>query len=312
MIFIKPYTYADRDVWNDFNCKAKNGLFLFHRNYMDYHANRFTDSSLMVYYGNKLAALLPANREERVLYSHKGLTFGGVISDRRMSAGMMLEVFTALIDWLRENEFEKLAYKAIPYIFHSVPAQEDLYAIYIFNGKLIRRDLSSVIDMANRLPLSKGRKQGLKKAIKTQLIVQQVTDYPSFMALVEQVISKHGVKPTHTIQEMELLANRFPENIKLFCSLDNKNKLLAGTIVYEYGNVAHTQYMASSDEGKMCGALDFLINTLIEEIYKDNTYFSFGISTEQEGRYLNQGLLAQKNMFGARAIVHDWYEIPVH
>jgi len=85
--------------------------------------------------------------------------------------------------------------------------------------------------------------------------------------------------------------------------------LLAGALVYDFGHVAHTQYLASSDEGREFGALDFLLANLLDTVYANRRYFSFGISTEQEGRYLNEGLIFQKEGFGGRAVVHDFYEL---
>ena len=79
MIEIHRYTAAYHRDWNDFVSESSNGTFLFLREYMEYHADRFTDYSLLVYEGNKLLALLPANRSGDVLYSHAGLTYGGLI-----------------------------------------------------------------------------------------------------------------------------------------------------------------------------------------------------------------------------------------
>ena len=69
--------------------------------------------------------------------------------------------------------------------------------------------------------------------------------------------------------------------------------------------------MASSAIGKEIGALDFVLNDLIKNIYRDYKYFDFGISNENNGQFLNEGLIAQKEGFGARAICHDFYKIKV-
>lgn len=69
--------------------------------------------------------------------------------------------------------------------------------------------------------------------------------------------------------------------------------------------------MASTPKGKEIGALDLLIHQLMSDYFKDKRYFNFGISTEDSGKYLNEGLLSQKNGFGARSTVHDFYEINI-
>lgn len=136
MISIIPYITNKKDTWNNFNKDAKNGLFMFDRNYMDYHSDRFMDNSLMFYEDEKLIALLPCNVVENILYSHQGLTFGGFIVDENMKQGKMLECFEVLKEYMKENNFKKLIYKSTPYIYHKIPAQEDLYALFRSKAEL--------------------------------------------------------------------------------------------------------------------------------------------------------------------------------
>ena len=88
---ILPYSVNKRDVWNSFVDESKQGTFLFNRNFMDYHADRFFDCSLLVYDDDNeesigddscLLALFPANwvEEEKTVYSHQGLTYGGLLT----------------------------------------------------------------------------------------------------------------------------------------------------------------------------------------------------------------------------------------
>lgn len=124
-----------------------------------------------------------------------------------------------------------------------------------------------------------------------------------------EILSKyHSTIAVHTAEELKLLAGRFPENIKLYTG-ELDGKILAGAVVFENGETVHTQYLANSDEGRQVGALDCVIDFLLNEVYADKKYFDFGISNENAGKYLNRGLIAQKEGFGARAVVHDFYEL---
>lgn len=49
MLCLESYTQNDKPLWNAFNAESKNGLFMFDRDYMDYHSDRFVDNSLMFY-----------------------------------------------------------------------------------------------------------------------------------------------------------------------------------------------------------------------------------------------------------------------
>lgn len=231
------------------------------------------------------------------------------MTDERMKAGLMLEVFEALKSFLREMGATKLVYKAVPHIYHRYPAEEDLYGLFRSDARLVRRDISSAIANDYRLPLSKGRKYAVKQARKVGLIFRKSHDFRSFMNIEEDILAKkYNTKPTHSTLEIETLAARFPENIKLFGAFDH-DVMTAGVIVYEHRRVAHTQYIATTDQGKISGALDLIVDNLVNEVYNGKEYFDFGISTESLGTVLNLGLIENKQSYGARAIAHDFYEL---
>jgi len=295
--------------WDKFISNSKNGVFLFYRDYMEYHTDRFIDFSLLFYDENRLIGVLPANRRGEKIISHGGLTFGGIVTDSRMRTAKMLEIFEALKLYLPSQGVCNLIYKAIPYIYSDMPAEEDLYALHYIGAKLYRRDVSSSIDMRyNLLGFSKGRKWLISRAKKLNLLVKQAKDFKAFMAIEENnLMMRHNVKPVHTANEIELLAGRFPENIKLFASYKD-DIMMGGVIIYESRHVAHAQYIAATEEGKEMGATDIIMNYLINEYYTEKRYFDFGISTENEGRYLNVGLIENKESYGARAVIYDFYE----
>ena len=309
------YDESHKEEWNAFVAASKNGTFLFDRGYMDYHSDRFRDCSLMFYKHGKLLAMLPANwrEDEGTVQSHGGLTYGGLIVPKDMIAVDALEVFSCAIDWMkRELGAHRWLYKPIPYIYSKLPAEEDLYALFRSGGKLKERGVSSVIDFSNRLPMRQSRKNGLAKARKAGLVVDDgnmTSDLEAFWNILAGILmDKHRKKPVHTVAELQLLAGRFPGQIKLHVVRDG-GEVVAGALVYDMGHVVHTQYLASSDSGKRNGALDLLLKTLISEVYADRTYFDFGVSTENGGSYLNEGLIFQKEGFGARSVVYDTYEM---
>lgn len=306
------YTPEMAQRWDSFVDTSKNATFLFKRAYMNYHSDRFFDHGLLFEDSkNNLVGIMPANQKNDSLFSHEGLTFGGILSAPSMTTPIMIEVFDALHYYARENEIKFIVYKTIPYIYSQIPAQEDLYALFRHNAVLSRRDVLSVIKQSNRLPFQTRRNRKIKQARKEGLVVKRTENYELFWAMLEKnLLNSHAVAPVHNIAEIKLLASRFPENIKLFCCND-RNTMLAGTVVYLSANVAHIQYMASSEEGKKIGALDLLLAELIENIYASKRYFDFGISTENDGRKLNLGLVDQKEGFGARAIAHDQYRMVV-
>lgn len=310
MVEIKLYTSEMSNEWNRFVDDSKNATFLHRREYMDYHSDRFQDCSLMAYSKGKLIAILPANRVENTLYSHQGLTYGGwLIPIKHFSIINMLEVFDAMKSFLKSIDITELIYKAIPHIYHTYPAEEDLYAIFLHGGELIETQISTTIEIENSYSFNSNSLRAITKAKNHNITVSESYDFKTYWDILSNVLKlKHDTKPVHSLEEIEMLAERFPNNIKLYTASQD-NKMLAGVVIYESSTVAHAQYIASADEGRNKGALALLFSHLIENVYADKKYFDFGTSNEDHGRYLNEGLVMQKTGFGGRAIVHNIYKI---
>lgn len=309
MVVCEFYSAEHKAIWDRFVAEAKTPLFMFKRDFMEYHADRFVDASIMFYEGDTLIAVMPASQKADTLSSHGGLTYGGLLLSQKVKAGAVLDCFEALKGFSAQHGFEKLIYKAVPYIFARHGAQEDLYGLFRIDARLSRRDLSSVIYLNDRMKLSKGRKWLIARAKKNNLVAAPSADWEGFLGLLSGALEKHDAVPVHTAPELIHLSSLFPEQISLMAVV-HEEKMLAGALLFKFENVVHTQYLATSEEGKELGALDCLIESCIQKSQSDGfDYFSFGISTEDQGRYLNTGLIAQKESFGARGLTIDSYEV---
>lgn len=306
---IRRYRREDKELWNSFVSKARNATFLFDRNYMDYHADRFDDNSFMFYHKGKLKAVLPANVAGDTLYSHQGLTYGGLLLDKKATVEDVLECFDSLNSWLRENGISKVVYKALPWIYQQYPSEEDLYVLtWKCKAQLISRDISSSIVIDNKLKFAESRKSGIRKALSLNIEVGESNDVDGFWHVLEDNLgNRYNAKPVHTANEMKLLMSRFPNNIRLYVAKMN-GEIVGGTLIYVTPQVVHTQYISASVEGKKHGALDLLFDYIINKVYANCRYFDFGKSTEQGGAYLNEPLIFQKEGFGGRGVCYDWYQ----
>ena len=309
MFEVRRYTPDKANEWNRFVTASKNGTFLFDRQFMDYHADRFTDCSLMFYRDNALYALLPANVKGDVLTSHGGLTYGGLVMSSRCSAKGVQEVFAAMNTYLSGMGVRRVVYKAIPWIYHQLPAEEDLYALTsISHATLIIRDISSAVIGDRPVKFSESRKSGLRKALRMGLTVRESEDFATFWQILNaNLTAKYGVRPVHSVSELELLHGHFPQGIRLYMVYDGETPL-GGTLLFLTPQVLHTQYISATAEGKAHGAIDLLFNHLINEVYTDYRYIDFGKSTVSDSADLNEQLIFQKEGFGARAVCYDTYE----
>lgn len=302
------YDSSMADEWNDFVARSKNGNFLLDRRYMDYHSDRFDDFSMVITDRGRIRSLLPANRSGDTLYSHQGLTYGGLIMSDDTRSSEVLTAFDLINDLCRRAGISTVVYRPAPYIYARVPAEEDLYALFARCGAaLTARSVSTTINRAHPLRFSTLRRRSVNKAVREGIEVVESDDFAPFWHILNANLNERfGVKAVHSLDEIHLLHNRFPQNIRLFTAMLD-GECLAGTVMYLAPTVAHTQYIAASPEGKKRGALDIVMDRLINDVYVDRPYFDFGISTEDGGRSLNSGLIAQKEGFGGRAVCYDTY-----
>ena len=313
MIEIMRYEGSMAARWDELVSSSRNGTFLHQRGYMDYHSDRFTDCSLVALREGKPCALLPACIDGDVLYSHRGLTYGGwLVPLKHFDATVMIEVMDAAVEWMGTHGIKRLVYKPVPHIYHRYPCEEDLYALFRHHAALVETNISTTIDLTCPLPLDRGNKSGANAARKAGIQVGPSDDWEGYWQLLSSLLdARYSTRPVHTLEEMRLLVSRFPDNIRLYtATLDGE--LLAGVVMYLSSPVAHCQYIGASPLGKDSKALtllfDYLIGLHTELGYR---YFDFGISNEDHGKYLNEGLVRQKSRLGGRGIVYNVFEINI-
>lgn len=298
------------DVWNNFIQNSKNATFLFHRNFMEYHAHRFTDFSLMVFKKSKLVALLPANFYSNTVYSHQGLTYGGLVLKNDMKFSEVLEVFSSLLSFLNNENISFLEIKLMPSMYCSLPSDELSYLLFLLQAELIKKENLSVVNQSYKIAISNNRLEGVKRGIKHNLKIEESNNFDGFWntILIPNLNKKHGVMPVHSLNEIKQLHNKFPDNIKQY-NVYHEGNLVAGTTMFITKNVAHCQYISGNQDKNILGSLDFLFEKLVNEVFADKLFFDFGSSNENNGRTINKGLQFWKEGFGARTVVQEFFKV---
>ncbi|MEW5676008.1 GNAT family N-acetyltransferase [Flavobacterium enshiense] len=307
---VRRYQKADYALWNDFVSHAKNATFLFYRDFMEYHSDRFEDFSLLIFEDEKLLAVLPANISKGVLYSHQGLTYGGLLVSEKAKLKQSLWVFKSLMQFLHEEGIPTLHLKELPFFYTSKFSDELKYLFFLTEARLYRRDVLSVLDLSGEIKLSKDRKEGIKRGLKNGLEVNETDDFTEFWndVLIPNLSQKHKVSPVHSLEEIIFLKLKFPKNIRQF-NVYHEGKIVGGTTIFETDCVAHSQYISSNTAKNELGSLDFLHYKLISEVFASKKYFDFGISNENQGKNINLGLLYWKETFGSGLVTQDFYAV---
>ncbi len=316
-VIIRLYQPAEHEIWNSFLLQSNTPLFLFHRQFMTYHQHRFADHSLLFYtHKNELIALLPANlvqnNQEKYLYTHQGLTFGGFITKTTCSFVTQQQLWQNLQQYCHEQGICKIVYKTVPSFLQVCPSATDEFLLQTQPKITCQIDLNSILPLqANQSWVALQNKwqqrkfRNLRKAIDAKLEIQLTnTVYEQFWELLtSNLASRFGVQPTHSWVEVANLATIFPSKIFLF-TVWRSATLVAGTVLFDYGQTLHAQYIAANAEGKSCGAIDFLFAYLLEKYWQNYSYFSFGISNTRHPLTMNTGLLEWKQGWGTHLVAH--------
>ena len=297
-------------AWDSFLKDSQCPLFFFYRDFMAYHHDRFTDASTLLWEDQRLIGIVPASVKSETLVSHGGLTYGGILlnSQRHSKLQEALKAFAHL--WLSKG-LTSFVLKKPPFFFSQSESQDDIFELWRAGATLIKRDLTTFVDLED-FNYSKGRKSSVKKGKMLGVEIDRgTTNLQEFYLLLESVLHNgHGVKPTHSENEIALLMERFPQHIQLK-SARWKDKMAAAALVFHFGDVIHTQYLCASHEGREACALDVLIDSLLNENKGQKKFLSFGISTEDGGKTLNDGLLLQKESFGGKNCCIDTYQVEI-
>ncbi|MDE6120294.1 MAG: GNAT family N-acetyltransferase [Muribaculaceae bacterium] len=311
MISIELYESGCAAEWDELVDASRNGTFLHKRAYMDYHSDRFDDCSLLARDGRgRLVAALPAHRNGNVLASHRGLTYGGWIMTAKADMEAMMEIWASASAMARQMGFGEILYRPVPHIYHRYPAEEDIYALWRAGGVLDTVLVSSVVDLQAPLGFDMSYRQSVRKAAAKGVEVGPSSDFAGFWQLLsDNLMATHNAKPVHTLDEIMLLHDRFPDNIFLYTA-QNEGELLAGVVVYDTHTVAHSQYASASPAGKQCRVMPMLYEHIMRDAAsRGKRFFDFGTSCEDSGHVLNTGLIRQKASFGARAVAYQSYKI---
>lgn len=307
---IKLYQSQLKENWNTFLLESNQQTFLFQREFMDYHSDRFHDFSLMIYHNNNLVALLPANKVDNKVYSHQGLTYGGLIYSGLLDVTDLSNLFQLIIGFLKEEGVLELNLKCLPE-FQSENSSMVNNVLTSLNAKLFRSDKVLAIDYNEPFTIHKSKLKNYRKNQNKGFKIEETGDFSLFWnsVLKPRLKEKHNTSPVHTLQEIELLKARFPNNIKQF-NIYLEDEILAGITIFDKGKIVKSQYGATTFKGERTRALEFLFLFLIYH-YKDSgkAYFSMGTVREDNQLGYNPGLLRQKEELGCKVYHQNFFRL---
>lgn len=306
---VKKYTKEYYSLWNDFVAHAKNATFLFHRDFMEYHSDRFEDYSLLVFDEKEnLKAILPANRVGETVYSHQGLTYGGLVLEKNVKLLEVDSFFGIIMQFLKKEKISILFYKPINSFYQTNKSDEYLFTFFKHKAELVKRELNFCIPFREEFKMSKSKLKHYKKNV--DLEIKKTTNFSDFWQKVLQprLALKHNTKPVHSLEEITLLGKIFPNNIEQYNAYYG-DEIIAGITIFKSGKVIKSQYGATTNLGEKLRALDFLYFRLIEQYKEEFDFFDMGTCTEKNTLGYNIGLITQKEELGCSFFNQDTYRV---
>ncbi|MCP2027243.1 hypothetical protein L1276_002400 [Flavobacterium sp. HSC-32F16] len=310
---VKKYDQNDYKIWNDFVSQAKNATFLFHRDFMEYHNDRFQDFSLLIFEEEKLKAILPANKSGNSIYSHQGLTYGGLVFLRKLNGEKAALILDAVLAFLKENNIETFYYKPIPSFYFPDGNQEIDFFLLKRGAVVERKEMNLAVNLNLPLKISKSKLKHFRRIENLDLDIIEEDNFGPFWTevLEPRLIEKFNAKPVHSKDEITLLKSRFPQYIKQYSVYQN-DEIIAGITLFETKNVVKSQYGAITKNGEEVRALDFLFINLIHKYKrKGKHFFDMGIVNEDNELGYHPGLLKQKEELGCTVYNQDFYKLDI-
>ena len=312
---VRSYEPGLAGIWDDLIGRSCNGTMLHTRRFISYHGDRFRDRSLVLEdRRGRVVGVFPAAEDPsdpEVIVSHPGLTYGGLVHDGSVRGASMIGALEEIASCYRGLGYGGLRYKAVPAIYHVAPADDDLYALFRLGARRYRCDLSAAIDLPHRGRVSQLRVRSRKRAEAAGVSGDEGwAEVAGFWRILEcHLDSRYGVSPVHSLEEINLLHDRFPDEIILIAGKIGE-VLLGGTVLFLAGPVLHMQYTATTEEGRVKFVTDLVMEQAIDLGRQLGCrFFDFGTSTVDQGWSLNQGLYQFKVSFGAGGVVYEHYEL---
>lgn len=308
---VLKYTIEYKEKWDAFVDLAKNATFLFKRDFMEYHKDRFEDHSLLVFdKKDNLKAIIPANIVDKTVYSHQGLTYGGVLIQKGIKFSDYTTIIQEVLSFLEKDCVSNFVIKIPPSIYSNKNNEEISAVIHVLEGNLIRSEISLAVNLNNPVGFSSSKRQSISNSKRHDLTIIETDSFSEFWddVLTPNLENKFNERPVHSLADISLLKKNFPQNLKQFNVYKDK-QIIAGVTLFETKNVVHSQYSSGVREFNSLRGLDFLLNFLITERYKHKEYFSFGTSTQNNKLQINQGLFSWKQSFGSDIILQETYSL---
>ncbi|MCK4505070.1 MAG: GNAT family N-acetyltransferase [Candidatus Aegiribacteria sp.] len=316
MITIRPAEKCDREKWTDFVLRSNNGTVFHLPDFLDYHPEgRFQNHHLIAESGSEIVSIIPgalSEREDGVWFrSYPGSSYGGPVTNDSLGLRKLEELIDALESYCGSHGWTGIEMTPPPIIYYRRPHNYLEFVLVKRGFKYRRRELTAVIDLTRlgeelNLGFRSSALRGVRKALKSGVTVEENFDFSLFYPVLESNLQqRHGVKPTHTLPELELLGSLLgSDRIKQFIAL-KEGKILGGMVMFHCNPRVTLAFYISHDQEYQAFRPVNLVYMDVIRWAKQRGYHYMDLGTFTLDMDVNYGLCRFKESFSARGIFRN-------
>lgn len=314
-ISIEPYHQPFAEEWDNFVWQANNGNIFHTRRFLSYHPpERFEDHSLIFKKEQRVIALFPATiryeQHRRILTSHRGASYGGLVTNFHVGIRETFDIVAALIQYAQDHQFQGIDLTPPPIVYYKRPSHYVDFALVKNGFGYKKREISSVIPLTFSETevlntFSAESRRAVRRGVKLGVEVRECEEYAAFYQILKRNLKmRHNVTPTHSLDELLLLKRIFPERIKLFGAFA-EGRMVAGVVMFTCNpQVVLAFYISHNEDFQQYRGVNCLFFEIIKWAIREKyAYLDFGIFTVNMDP--NWGLGRFKESFGAQGIFRD-------
>jgi len=322
-IRIEPHTPAHKDTWEAFIESSRNGTLFHTRRFLAYHPEgTFSDASLLFYKDDHLVAVLSAALIEesgkKMLVSHPGASYGGLVLSPKYGMKETGEIVDALMAYAGAEGYAGIRFFRLPPpSVRRTYSDDQEYWLYQKQWKVFRYELATSLFLRGLtteetlLESYEGKcRNAVRQGMKGGATVSVSDDLDQFWPVLEETLkARHGTKPTHTLEAFKALRASCPGEARLIAA-EHEGKIIAGIVfVTLHDKALYTLYIAQNFEFQNLRPLPLLVHELAKlALAEKRDVLHFGISTEDGGKEVNEGLFFFKESFGGVSVRRESWE----
>jgi len=237
-IAIEEYQEINRQEWEDFVNKSNNGTMFHKMQFLDYHTpGKFSFNHLMFRRNGELIGVLPGGLKDnaKTYWSPVGASYGSIVT-KDLHFEESLEIVDALMKYCKSINLKDIYLIPPPIIYNDNYNQHIEYAMLYRKFDFELHYISHAIDLKFGQDFlahfDKTARKTIHKIIREgHVTIRESDDYATFNDILLDNKSRHGVKPTHTLEDMIRIRDLMPDSVKLLM-VYNDDEPIAGSWLF--------------------------------------------------------------------------------